>query len=99
MRIKSIDSLGGFGVQNDGFSQDLQTRRDRIRAGQARARANGRIFGRRQLYTDEQIREAVRLHEAGATWPAAAAAIGISPQQLYTRVRKLRARPRPREIT
>lgn len=61
-----------------------------IRVGQIRARAHGRVGGRRIVYSDAAIREAIRLHDSGATWAAAAAAVGISVENLYTRLRKLR---------
>lgn len=69
---------------------DHTTHSRQTRAGLARARAAGRIGGRRIVYPDAVIREAIRRHESGQTWAAAAAAIGISVWWLYARVRELR---------
>lgn len=62
---------------------------ERVRAGQALARAVGKL-GRPRRYTDAMIREAMRRHESGETWAATAAALSISLETLYARVRKLR---------
>jgi DNA invertase Pin-like site-specific DNA recombinase len=75
-------------VQKKPLSKELHGQL--IRAGQARARAEGRLGGRPLVYQDVLIRDAIRRHEAGETWAAAAAALGISLENLYTRLRKLR---------
>ena len=46
--------------------------RERTRAGIEAARARGRVGGRRETYSDDQIREAVKLVQAGSTWRQAA---------------------------
>lgn len=63
--------------------------RERTRAGLARARSEGRVGGRRQTYTEEQIRHAKVLREGGATWQEAAGAIKISITRLQARIREL----------
>lgn len=62
----------------------------RVRAGQARARAAGKIAGRPGTYTDAMVRDAMRRHDSGETWAEAASAVGISIDRLYARVRQLR---------
>lgn len=63
--------------------------RERTRAGLVRARAEGRVGGRRPTYTEEQIRTAKALHEQGKPWQEAAASIGISVTRLQARIRDL----------
>ena len=70
-----------------------------VRAGQAKARAAGRAFGRPTSYSDALIREAVRRHDSGETWAAAATAVGISVDWLYARLRKLRREDANAEAT
>lgn len=77
-------------MQKEPLSKDLHTRGELIRIGQARARAAGRVGGRRTMYPDAVIREAIRRHDSGETWAAAATALGMSVDWLYARVRKLR---------
>jgi DNA invertase Pin-like site-specific DNA recombinase len=77
-------------VQKEPLSKELHTRSELIRVGQAKARVAGRVGGRRARYPDAVIREAIRRHDSGETWAAAATALGISVDWLYARVRKLR---------
>jgi DNA invertase Pin-like site-specific DNA recombinase len=82
---------GIFSVQKGPLSKEMHAiHGERVRAGQARARAEGKPAGRPGLYSDALIREAIRRHDKGETWAAAAAALGISVDWLYARVRKLR---------
>jgi len=62
---------------------------ERTVAGLERSRAEGRVGGRRRSFTEEQIREALALRQAGRSWPAAAKAIGISVTRLQARAREL----------
>lgn len=63
--------------------------RERTRAGLARARAEGRVGGRRPVFTEEQIRHAEALRAGGATWEEAARSIKISVTRLQARIRSL----------
>ena len=55
------------------FEADLG--KERTRAGLTAARARGRVGGARPRYSDDQIREAVKLFEEGKTWEEAAATV------------------------
>jgi DNA invertase Pin-like site-specific DNA recombinase len=80
-----------FSVQKGPLSKEMHTiHGERVRAGQARARAEGKFAGRPGLYSDALIREAIRRHDNGETWAAVASMVGISVDRLYARVRKLR---------
>ena len=48
---------------------------ERTLAGLRAAKARGRIGGARPIYSEEQIRKAVAMFDAGATWAEAAAAV------------------------
>lgn len=63
--------------------------RERTRAGLARAKAEGRVGGRRPTYTEDQIRHAKALRERGEPWDKAAESIGISVTRLQARIRAL----------
>jgi DNA invertase Pin-like site-specific DNA recombinase len=62
---------------------------ERTVAGLERSRAEGRVGGRRATFTEDQIREAVALRQAGKSWATAAKAIGISVTRLQARARQL----------
>jgi DNA invertase Pin-like site-specific DNA recombinase len=80
-----------FSVQKGPLSKEMHTiHGERVRAGQARAMAEGKFAGRPGLYSDALIREAIRRHDSGETWAAVASMVGISVDRLYARVRKLR---------
>lgn len=55
------------------FEADLT--RERTMAGLRSAKARGRVGGARPIYSDEQIRDAVRMFDSGATWAEAAATV------------------------
>ncbi len=55
------------------FEADLG--KERTRAGLRAAKARGRVGGARHRYTDDQVREAVKLFERGHTWLEAAATV------------------------
>lgn len=63
--------------------------RERTMAGLERARAEGRLGGRRPSFTNEQIRSAKELRDHGASWRKAAESIGISVTRLQSRIREL----------
>ena len=87
-------------MQKGPLSKEMHaTHGERVRAGQARAKAAGKIAGRPGLYSDALIREAIRRHDRGETWAAAAAAVGISVDWLYVRLRKLRREDANAEAT
>jgi DNA invertase Pin-like site-specific DNA recombinase len=87
---------GIFGVQKGPLSKEMHAiHGERVRAGQARARAEGKFAGRPGLYSDEVIREAIHRHDRGETWAAVATTVGISIDRLYARVRKLRREEAP----
>lgn len=74
----------------DSFAQfERAMIRERTRAGLARARAEGRVGGRRPTFTDEQIRQAKERRDNGASWQEAAYSIGISITRLQARIRVL----------
>ena len=75
---------------------------ERTRAGLARARAEGRVGGRRRLYTQEQIREAFADYEAHRDYERAAKKVRngthrISVPNLKKRFRELRQEDRESE--
>ncbi len=55
------------------FEADLT--RERTLAGLRSAKSRGRVGGARPTYSNEQIRDAVRMFDAGATWAEAAATV------------------------
>jgi DNA invertase Pin-like site-specific DNA recombinase len=62
---------------------------ERTSAGLERSRAEGRVGGRRQSFTEQQVRDALALRRSGKSWLAAAKSIGISVTRLQARVREL----------
>ncbi len=79
------------------FEADLG--KERTLAGLRAAKARGRVGGARPRYTDDQIHEAVKLFNEGATWQEAAATViaghgkrkgmSITPTRLRDRAKKL----------
>jgi DNA invertase Pin-like site-specific DNA recombinase len=80
------------------FEADLG--KERTLAGLRAAKARGRVGGARPRYSDDQIRAAVDLFTAGATWEEVAETVvalhgkrkgdRITPTQLRSRAKKLR---------
>ena len=65
------------------FEADLG--KERTRAGLRAAKARGRVGGARPRYSDDQIRAAVKLFEAGRTWQEAAATVQAAHGKLKGR--------------
>jgi DNA invertase Pin-like site-specific DNA recombinase len=77
------------------FERDLGV--ERTVAGLERARSEGRVGGRKPLYSDEQIREAIEALDRGVSWLRAAKLVvtdgkQISLANLKKRVREMRAK-------
>jgi DNA invertase Pin-like site-specific DNA recombinase len=69
---------------------ELQIKRERITDSVAIRRAAGKdLGGRRQTFTDSQIRNAVRLIDAGEPATQVARDLGMSRATLYRRLREL----------
>ena len=69
---------------------ELEIKRERVTDSIAKRRAaGGDLGGRRQQFTDSQIRSARRLIEAGQPAAQAARDLGMSRATLYRRVREL----------
>lgn len=77
------------------FERDLGV--ERTVAGLERARSEGRVGGRKPLYSDEQIRDAIEALDRGVSWLRAAKLVvtdgkQISLPNLKKRVREMRAK-------
>ncbi|GAA1753743.1 hypothetical protein GCM10009767_10990 [Kocuria aegyptia] len=71
---------------------ELGTKRGRITDSVAKRRAAGKdLGGRRQTFTDSQIRNAMRLIESGEPTTQVARDLGMSRATLYRRMRELPA--------
>jgi DNA invertase Pin-like site-specific DNA recombinase len=69
---------------------ELEITRERITDSVAKRRAAGKdLGGRRQTFTDSQIRNALRFIEAGAPAAQVARDLGMSRATLYRRIREL----------
>lgn len=69
---------------------ELEIKRERITDSVAKRRAAGRdLGGRRQTFTDSQIRNALRLIESGEPATQVARDLGMSRATLYRRIREL----------
>jgi DNA invertase Pin-like site-specific DNA recombinase len=69
---------------------ELEIKRERITDSVAKRRAAGKdLGGRRQTFTDSQIRNAVRLIESGEPATQVARDLGMSRATLYRRLREL----------
>jgi len=69
---------------------ELEIKRERITASVAKRRAAGEdLGGRRQTFTDSQIRNAVRLIDSGEPATQVARDLGMSRATLYRRIREL----------
>ncbi|WP_298585854.1 recombinase family protein [uncultured Kocuria sp.] len=69
---------------------ELEIKRERITDSVAKRRAAGKdLGGRRQTFTDSQIRNAVRLIEGGEPATQVARDLGMSRATLYRRIREL----------
>lgn len=69
---------------------ELESKRERITDSVAKRRAAGKdLGGRRQTFTDSQIRNALRLVEGGEPATQAARDLGMSRATLYRRIREL----------
>ena len=69
---------------------ELEIKRERITDSVAKRRAAGRdLGGRRQIFTDSQIRNALRLIEGGEPATQVARDLGMSRATLYRRIRGL----------
>jgi DNA invertase Pin-like site-specific DNA recombinase len=69
---------------------ELEIKRERITDSVAKRRAVGKdLGGRRQTFTDSQIRNAVRLIDSGEPATQVARDLGISRATLYRRIREL----------
>ena len=69
---------------------ELEIKRERITGSVAKRRAAGKdLGGRRQTFTDSQIRNAVRLIDAGEPATQVARDLGMSRATLYRRIREL----------
>ncbi|MEX5310374.1 recombinase family protein [Kocuria sp. CPCC 205297] len=70
---------------------ELEIKRERITDSVAKRRAaGGDLGGRRQQFTDSQIRNAQRLIEAGQPTSQVARDLGISRATLYRRIKQLK---------
>ena len=69
---------------------ELEIKRERITDSVAKRRAAGKdLGGRRQTFTDSQIRNALRLIEDGEPATQVARDLGMSRATLYRRIREL----------
>jgi len=69
---------------------ELEIKRERITDSVAKRRAAGKdLGGRRQTFTDSQIRNALRLVEGGEPATQVAKDLGMSRATLYRRIREL----------
>jgi transcriptional regulator with PAS, ATPase and Fis domain len=69
---------------------ELEIKRERVTDSVAKRRAAGKdLGGRRQTFTDSQIRNAVRLIDAGEPATQVARDLGMSRATLYRRLREL----------
>ena len=69
---------------------ELEIKRERITDSVAKRRATGKdLGGRRQTFTDSQIRNAVRLIDGGEPATQVARDLGMSRATLYRRIRDL----------
>ena len=69
---------------------ELEIKRERITDSVAKRRAAGKdLGGRRQTFTDSQIRNAVRLVDGGEPATQVARDLGMSRATLYRRIREL----------
>ena len=69
---------------------ELETKRERTTDSVAKRRAAGKdLGGRRQTFTDSQIRNALRLIEGGEPAAQVARDLGMSRATLYRRIREL----------
>ena len=69
---------------------ELEIKRERITDSVAKRRAAGKdLGGRRQTFTDSQIRNALRLIESGEPATQVARDLGMSRATLYRRIREL----------
>ena len=69
---------------------ELEIKRERITDSVAKRRAAGKdLGGRRQTFTDSQIRNALRLSESGEPATQVARDLGMSRATLYRRIREL----------
>ncbi|MCJ8503308.1 recombinase family protein [Kocuria flava] len=69
---------------------ELEIKRERITDSVAKRRAAGKdLGGRRQTFTDSQIRNALRLIEGGEPATQVAKDLGMSRATLYRRIREL----------
>jgi DNA invertase Pin-like site-specific DNA recombinase len=72
---------------------ELEIKRERITDSVAKRRAAGKdLGGRRPTFTDSQIRNALRLIEAGEPAAQVARDLGMSRATLYRRIRELPCR-------
>ena len=73
---------------------ELEIKRERITDSVAKRRAAGKdLGGRRQTFTDSQIRNALRLIEGGEPATQVARDLGMSRATLYRRIRELPVSP------
>lgn len=69
---------------------ELEIKRERITDSVAKRRAAGKdLGGRRQTFTDSQIRNALRLVDGGEPALQVARDLGMSRATLYRRIREL----------
>ncbi|NVC25600.1 recombinase family protein [Kocuria salina] len=69
---------------------ELEIKRERITDSVTKRRAAGKdLGGRRQIFTDSQIRNAVRLIDSGEPATQVARDLGMSRATLYRRIREL----------
>jgi DNA invertase Pin-like site-specific DNA recombinase len=69
---------------------ELEIKRERITDSVAKRRAAGKdLGGRRQIFTDSQIRNALRLIEGGEAATQVTRDLGMSMATLYRRIREL----------
>jgi DNA invertase Pin-like site-specific DNA recombinase len=69
---------------------ELEIKRERITDSVAKRRAVGKdLGGRRQTFTDSQVRSALRLIESGEPATQVARDLGMSRATLYRRIREL----------
>lgn len=78
-----------FSVMAALAQMELEIKRERIRDSVAKRRAAGKnLGGRRAMFTDSQIRAAIRLLEAGEPAAQVARDLGMSRATLYRRIRE-----------
>ncbi|PAU89203.1 resolvase [Kocuria sp. WN036] len=79
-----------FTVMADWAQMELEIKRERITDSVAKRRAAGKdLGGRRQTFTDSQIRNALRLIESGDPATQVARDLGMSRATLYRRIQEL----------